>query len=123
MQGLFDFMARYGTEAQCVERLADLRWPGGYVCANCGGRETWHLKARPRTFECRGCGHQESITAGLPRATGAQLGAFLHANVERKSHLLTDGFSSYTGSGAALKKHFKHTPIVQGGGPNAANSW
>jgi hypothetical protein len=64
MQGLFDFMARYGTEAQCVERLHELRWPGGYFCANCGGREAWRLKARPRTFECRGCGHQESITAG-----------------------------------------------------------
>lgn len=64
MSGLVDFAARFGTEERCIEHLAGLRWPGGYVCGRCGGREAWRLKKRPRVYECRGCGHQESVTAG-----------------------------------------------------------
>lgn len=64
MSGLLDFMARLGTEDQCIEHLAGLRWPGGYVCTGCGDRKAWRLKERPRVYECRGCGHQESVTAG-----------------------------------------------------------
>ncbi len=37
---------------------------GGFVCAGCGGREAWRLKARPRVYECTGCHRQESATAG-----------------------------------------------------------
>src|SRR5207342_3383913 len=40
--------------------------------------------------------------AVLPAATGAELGAFLKANVAAKSHLLTDGFAGYRGRDAAL---------------------
>jgi len=61
---LLDFVARFGTEDQCIEHLAKLRWPGGYVCPRCDGRAAWRLKARPRVFECRACHHQESVTAG-----------------------------------------------------------
>jgi transposase-like protein len=58
--------------------------------------------------------------AVLPAATGEELGRFLKANIEAKSHLLTDGFSGYQGKDAALGDHLKHTPVVQGSGPNAA---
>lgn len=64
MSGLVAFVARFGTEERCIEHLAGLHWPGGYVCARCGGLEAWRLKKRPRVYECRGCGHQESVTAG-----------------------------------------------------------
>jgi transposase-like protein len=64
MSGLLGFMARFGSEDSCIEHLAGLRWPGGYVCAGCSGREAWRLKERRRVFECRACGHQESVTAG-----------------------------------------------------------
>jgi transposase-like protein len=250
MSGLLEFVAQFGTEERCIEHLAGLRWPGGYACARCGGREAWHLKERPRVYECSACHHQESVTAGtvfhrtrtalpkwflaahlmgrdkrgvsarflqeelgvsyqtawtiahklrhglsedpasqiggyleadetfiggrgdptspgrslnnpdkslvvvavekvpaprnekgefghavkrqhgffagdariavLPAATGIELGAFLRANVEPKSHLLTDGFSGYQGRDAALGQHFKHTPVIQGNGPQAA---
>ncbi len=250
MSGLLGFTARFGTEERCIEYLAGLRWPGGYVCAGCGGRGAWRLKGRARTYECRGCGRQESVTAGtifhrtrtdlakwflaaylmgkdkrgvsakflqrelgvayqtawtithklrhglsedparpiggyleadetfvggrgdptspgrslanpdkslvvaavekvpaarnkagkfghavkrqhgfyagsvrvavLPAANGAALGAFLHANVAAKSHLLTDGFAGYQGREAALAGHLKHTPVIQGAGANAA---
>jgi transposase-like protein len=58
--------------------------------------------------------------AVLPAATGAELGAFLKANVEAKSHLLTDGFKAYQGRDAALGEHLKHTPVIQDAGANAA---
>jgi hypothetical protein len=64
MSGLLEFMGQFGTEDRCIEHLAGLRWPAGYVCARCGGQEAWRLKERPRIYECRGCGHQESVTAG-----------------------------------------------------------
>src|SRR5882724_7924342 len=64
MAGLLDFAARFGTEERCIEHLAGLRWPGGFVCSGCGGRAAWRLKARPRVYECGTCHRQESVTAG-----------------------------------------------------------
>jgi transposase-like protein len=250
MAGLLEFAARFGTEVRCIEHLAGLRWPGGFVCAGCGGRQAWRLKARPRVYECVACHRQESVTAGtvfhrtrtdlakwflaaylmardkrgvsakflqrelavayqtawtmahklrhglsedracslrgfleadetfiggrgdpvsrgrstknpdkslvvaavekvpapknnrgkhghavkrqhgfvaggariavLPTATGAELGAFLKANVAAHSHLLTDGFAGYRGRDADLGEHLKHTPVVQDDSANAA---
>lgn len=250
MAGLLDFVARFGTEDQCIEHLTKLRWPGGYVCAKCGGRAAWRLKGeRCRVHECSTCHHQESVTSGtvfhrtrtalpkwflaaylmgrdkrgvsakflqrelgvayqtawtmahklrhglsedparpiggfleadetfiggrgdpsspgrstenpnkslvvaavekvpapkndkgnhshavqrqhgfyagnvriavLPDAGAIELGAFLKANLEAKSHLLTDGFKGYQGASAALDDHLKHTAVVQGAGANA----
>jgi len=64
MAGLLEFAARFGTEERCIEHLAGLRWPGGFVCAGCSGRVAWRLKARPRVYECGTCHRQESVTAG-----------------------------------------------------------
>src|SRR5246127_2017094 len=64
MAGLLDFAARFGTEERCIEHLAGLRWPGGFVCSGCSGRVAWRLKARPRVYECGTCHRQESGTAG-----------------------------------------------------------
>ena len=249
MAGLLEFAARFGTEKRCIEHLAGLRWRGGFVCAGCGGRQGWRLKARPRVFECAACHRQESVTAGtvfhrtrtdlskwflaaylmgrdkrgvsakflqrelavayqtawtmahklrhglsedasrplhgfleadetfiggrgdptspgrstknpdkslvvaavekvpapknkkgkhghavkrqhgffagdariavLPAATGAELGAFLKANVAANSRLLTDGFAGYRGRDADLGEHLKHTPVIQDEGANA----
>jgi hypothetical protein len=38
MAGLLEFAARFGTEERCIEHLAGLRWPTGFVCAGCAGR-------------------------------------------------------------------------------------
>src|SRR5712671_1666351 len=64
MAGFLDFAARFGTEERCIEHLAGLRWPGGFVCSGCRGRVAWRLKARPRVYECGTCHRQESVTAG-----------------------------------------------------------
>ena len=64
MAGFLDFAARFGAEERCIEHLAGLRWPGGFVCSGCGGRAAWRLKARARVYECGTCHRQESVTAG-----------------------------------------------------------
>ncbi len=64
MRGMLEFQECSGSEAGCIEALARRRWPQGYVCSRCAARWRYQLKARPRTFECARCGHQESVTAG-----------------------------------------------------------
>jgi transposase-like protein len=64
MSGFLTFMDRYRDEAVCIAALAELRWPQGFVCAGCSGRLAYQLTARPRVFECAGCGQQHSVTAG-----------------------------------------------------------
>src|SRR5215469_11560080 len=64
MAGLREFVVLFGTEEKCIEHLAGLRWPGGFACAGCGGRQAWRLKRRPRVYECAVCHRQESVTAG-----------------------------------------------------------
>jgi len=57
------FRRRFGTEEQCWQHLARLRWPRGFVCPRCGGASRGYLRAR-RLHECRACGYQGSVTAG-----------------------------------------------------------
>jgi len=64
MAGMLEFVRRFGSEEACIIHLSRLRWPDGYVCSECGGREAWRLKARPRVYECGCCHHQESVTSG-----------------------------------------------------------
>ena len=64
MAGLREFIVEFGTEEQCIEHLAGLRWPGGFTCAEFRGRQAWWLKTRPRVYECATCHWQESATAG-----------------------------------------------------------
>jgi hypothetical protein len=37
MSGFLTFMDRYRDEAACIAALAQLRWPDGFVCAECAG--------------------------------------------------------------------------------------
>src|SRR3954467_7671277 len=58
-----EFRAAYGTEEQCRMAVEELRWPTGFVCPICGGREGTWLSTRPK-IQCRSCRHQTSSTAG-----------------------------------------------------------
>ncbi len=61
--GEAEFQAAYGTEEQCRTAVEELRWPEGFVCPVCGGREGTRLGTRPK-IQCRSCRHQTSSTAG-----------------------------------------------------------
>ena len=55
--------ATYGTEAQCEEAVRAWRWPDGFVCPHCGGREH-AIVGRRRLYACHGCHAQTSLKAG-----------------------------------------------------------
>jgi len=56
------FIEDFATEASCTRYLSGVRWPDGFVCPRCGGRQGW-ATARG-TFFCAQCEHQASLTAG-----------------------------------------------------------
>lgn len=59
---LSELESRFSTEAACEEYLAGLRWPDGFVCPACAGREAWRTERL--LWHCSACGRQVSVTAG-----------------------------------------------------------
>jgi transposase-like protein len=51
------------TEDRCRRYLAELRWPDGVCCPQCGARPPTEIPAR-RRFYCRRCRHFFSVTSG-----------------------------------------------------------
>ena len=60
---LHEFQSQFATEEACQRYLATCRWPDGFVCPRCGNRRAYKL-AEVRRWECTGCRHQVSLTAG-----------------------------------------------------------
>ena len=60
---LREFQSKFATEAACQQYLAACRWPDGFVCPRCGNRRAYELVKR-RQWQCSGCRHQVSLTAG-----------------------------------------------------------
>lgn len=56
-------LAWFATEEACLDYLAKLRWPEGFVCPVCGGDSAWRTRRRG-LWMCAGCGRQTSVTAG-----------------------------------------------------------
>jgi ribosomal protein L37AE/L43A len=62
---LGEFINRYGAEEQCERELEGQRWPQGYECPSCGGREYSNFRrGRLLYYQCSGCRHQASLIAG-----------------------------------------------------------
>lgn len=59
---LTDFERRFSTDDACRTYLATLRWPEGWVCPRCQGRDAWSLGRG--LWRCRGCQYEVSVTAG-----------------------------------------------------------
>jgi transposase-like protein len=57
-----EFRAWFPDEDACVEYLGRLRWPDGFACPACGGRESW--RTARRLWMCARCGVKTSATAG-----------------------------------------------------------
>ncbi len=58
-----EFQERFPDDASCLEYLAASRWPDGYRCPVCDGRQAWVLERR-HLWECAACHRQTSVTAG-----------------------------------------------------------
>jgi len=52
----------FADDASCLEYLARLRWPEGFVCPACGGDRSWRTGAG--LWMCVGCARKTSVTAG-----------------------------------------------------------
>jgi transposase-like protein len=58
-----DFLKSYGAEAQCRSALFGWRWPGGFVCPECG--QSAHCEIAERgLYQCNRCHRQTSVTSG-----------------------------------------------------------
>jgi transposase-like protein len=60
---IFEFNEWFPNEEACAKFLIDSRWPDGFICPRCGGKE-YYLIATRRTIECKQCNYQASPTAG-----------------------------------------------------------
>lgn len=58
-----EFQERFATEGACRAYLFESRWPDGFCCPRCGGREAGEPHRRRLVWQCRSCGHQTSLTA------------------------------------------------------------
>jgi len=61
--GFMDFCNRFATEEACREYLFELRWPEGFMCPKCGGKEYYDIRARKK-YQCKSCRHQTTPTVG-----------------------------------------------------------
>lgn len=56
------FLDAYGTEEKCLEAVFSARWPGGFECPMCGGRD-YSLIGSRSAYQCSSCRYQASLTA------------------------------------------------------------
>jgi transposase-like protein len=59
---LLELEKRFSTEAACRGYLFALRWPDGWICPRCGGRQGWAL--RRGVWRCVRCRYEGSVSAG-----------------------------------------------------------
>ena len=57
-----ELLAWFPDDAACLEYLAAVRWPDGFVCPACGGRDAW--RTGRGLWMCQDCGRKTSLTAG-----------------------------------------------------------
>jgi transposase-like protein len=62
-RSVVEFQHRFSDEEACRAYLFASRWPDGFSCPACGGGEAG-VEHRRHVWQCRGCGHQTSVTAG-----------------------------------------------------------
>ena len=58
-----EFEEQFASEEACRAYWIEVRWNGQVTCQRCGGGKVWPLRGG-RLYECAGCGHQTSLTAG-----------------------------------------------------------
>lgn len=55
-------LAWFPNDKACLDYLAGLRWPSGFVCPACGGRRFW--RTGTGLWMCTRCERRTSVTAG-----------------------------------------------------------
>jgi transposase-like protein len=62
-KSLPEFQRQFSDEGACMEYLAALRWPAGFVCRGCGGKSQYLYPER-REVVCKSCRKHVRFTAG-----------------------------------------------------------
>lgn len=62
-KNLLEFEEMYATEEQCQEVLIQMKWPEGFECEKCGGKNGRWLPNN-RRIQCSQCRRQASPTSG-----------------------------------------------------------
>lgn len=57
-----ELIGKMGTQDSCIEYLAAIRWPTGFTCSRCSGKEFWRSKRY--LWICSQCEFQTSVLAG-----------------------------------------------------------
>ena len=106
---LSEFIDRFGSEAQCEQALEQCRWPNGFACPECGGREHAHFRADGRQYwQCSKCRTQSTVCSGtLFHASKLPLTKWFQA-----SDLVTQNKNNI--SALSLKRHL---------GVSYSNAW
>ncbi|MBI4202501.1 MAG: IS1595 family transposase [Chloroflexi bacterium] len=60
---MMHLMERFGSEKECRDVLAELRWPSGVICPRCNGTKQAFDSER-YTYDCYSCGYQFSALVG-----------------------------------------------------------
>jgi len=59
----FDWKERFNDEESCRNYLKELKWQNGFICPRCGHDHSHFISTR-QLYQCSGCQHQTSVTAG-----------------------------------------------------------
>jgi transposase-like protein len=59
---VIEFQDAFPTDRACFEYLCLVKWPNGFVCPHCKGKETW--KPKRLLLKCKTCKKDISVTAG-----------------------------------------------------------
>jgi len=102
---LSELIERFGTEAQCEAALERARWPDGFVCPSCGGREHSTFLADGRKYwQCSHCRAQTTVRSGtLFHSSKLPLTKWFQA-----IYLVTqnkNGLASFASAGAVVAEH------------------
>ena len=69
-RNLLEAIAYFSDIDLATEYVAGLRWPDGFVCPHCGGREYSYVSTR-RLWKCKSCKKQSSVKVGTILADSA----------------------------------------------------
>ena len=58
-----EFRIKFSTEENCLDYLAKLRWPNGFVCPKCQNQESYR-QAERGFYRCKACDNKVSVIAG-----------------------------------------------------------
>ncbi|MEB0288796.1 IS1595 family transposase [Cryobacterium sp. 10S3] len=62
-RSILAFQEWFVDEQACLDYLFESRWPEGFTCPRCGGRDAYPIATR-RLWQCVQCRYQVSVTAG-----------------------------------------------------------